>query len=165
MVEVLDVLTEKVLPIIFLVILGISSVVLIFGIPLIKRMRARRITGWLSIGSMVLVISFPYVSESRHIGFFLISVAPILVLAVTTILLSRAFTYVATTVHPILSWVLTFLFSFASGVFFVVLFWFSWRAVTGDSRMGLSFIGVGAGFVVILISLSVNVLQKLRPLT
>ena len=177
--DFLYVLTEKVLPIIFLVILGISGVVLIFGIPPIKRMPARRITGWLSIGSMVLVISFPYVCESDQLmGFgrslpefisiaitlfyiFLISVAPILTLAVTTILLSRAFTYVATTVHPILSWVLTFLFSFASGVFFTILYWFSWRAVvTGDSRMGLSFVGVGAGFVVIFISLYVNVLEK-----
>ena len=176
--DFLDVLTEKVLPIIFLVILGISGVILIFGIPPIKRMPARRITGWLSIGSMVLVISFPYVSESDRLreflvslpefisiaitllGFFLFFVAPILTLAVTTILLSRAFTYVATRVHPILSWVLTFLFSFASGVFFAVLYWFSWRAVTGDGRMVLSFVGVGAGFVVISISLYVNVLEK-----
>jgi len=175
--DFLDVLTEKVLPTIFLAILGISGVILIFGIPPIKHMPAKRITGWLSIGSMVLVISFPYVSESDRLGFwvslpefisiailllgyFLIAVAPILTLAVTTILLSRAFTYVATTLHPILSWVLTFLFSFASGVFFPVLYWFSWRAVTGDGRMVLSFVGVGAGFVLILISLYVNVLEK-----
>ena len=178
--DFLDVLTEKVLPIIFLIILGISGVILIFGIPPIKRMPAKRITGWLSIGSMVLVISFSYVSESDRLreflvslpefisiaitllGFFLFFVAPILTLAVTTILLSRAFTYVATRVHPILSWVLTFLFSFASGVFFAVLYWFSWRAVTGDGRMVLSFVGVvaGFGFVVISISLYVNVLEK-----
>jgi hypothetical protein len=176
--DLLDVLTEKVLPIVFLVILGISGMILIFGVSSIRRMRGRRITGWLSIGSMVLVISFPYVSESDRagnvfgffpeflsfaiavLGYLLFFVAPILTLAVTTILLSRAFTYVATTVHPILSRILTFLFSFGSGVFFAILYWFSWRAVTGDGRMMLAFVGMGAGLVVICISLYVNVLEK-----
>ena len=171
---------EKVLPVIFLVILGLSGMALIFGFSSIRRIPGRRIAGWLSITSTVLVISSPYLDRINEffvflpefifnimaplgfLGFFLPSLTSILILAVTTILLSRAFALVVTTVRPILSWVLTLLLSFGSGVFFVVLFWFSWRAWTGDSRMVLSFVGVVAGFVVICISFCVNFLQKIK---
>jgi len=177
--DFLDILTEKLLPVTFLAILGISGIVLIYGFSLIRRIPGRRITGWLSIWATVLVISFPYVSGSEYrfgeflvflpefiiyaiavLSLFLNFVAPILTLAVTTILLSRAFAYVARTVQPILSWVLTVLFSFGSGVFFAVLYWFSWRAETGSGRMVPASVGAAAGFVVISISFCVNVLQK-----
>jgi hypothetical protein len=177
----LDILTEKILPVTFLAILGISGIVLICGFSFIRRIPGRRITGWLSIGAIVLVISFPYVSESEwRFGEFLVSlpefiiyaiavlslffnfVAPILTLAVTMILLFRAFTYVARTIQPMLSWFLTFLFSFGSGILFVILFWFCWRAEGGEGHMLPAAIGWLAMFVVISISLCVNIMEKTK---
>ena len=179
-IDFLAVTTEKVLPLIFLVILGISGMILILGISPIRHMPARRITGWLSISSMVLVIFFPYVIESSwlweisafHPEFVTIAIAmlsslfpfiiPILTLGVTTILLSRASTYVVAMIQPIPSWVLTILFSFGSGVFFVILYWFSWRAETGEGRMVPAAVGALAGAVIIFISFCVNILEKER---
>ena len=178
--DFLVVLTEKVLPPIFLVILGISGMILILGISFIRRMPGRRITGWFSMGSMVLVIFFPYVPEAVWLGksspflhgFVIIAiamlssllpfVAPILTLGVTTILLSRALTYVVATVQPILSWVLTLLFSLGSGIFFTILYWFSWRGETGEGLIVPASVGALAGSVVIFISFCVNVLEKQR---
>lgn len=167
--DFLDVLTEKVLPPILLVILGISGMILISGIPSIRHIPRWRITGWLSICSMVLVISFPYVysydsdwlrifflslPEFIHIivvllASFLFFLAPFLTLALATIFLSRAFMYVARTVRPVLSWALIFLLSLGSGVFFTVLYWFSWRAMEGEGRLLPSFVGTMGGIFVL----------------
>ncbi len=60
--DTLDILFEKVFPIIFLMILGIGGILCLFGVSTAKHMKWRRTTGWASVASLILVIVYPPIS-------------------------------------------------------------------------------------------------------
>lgn len=59
-IDALGIPVERILGICFLIVLGIGAAACIFGISSVGNMPGRKITGWLAIGSIILILIFPY---------------------------------------------------------------------------------------------------------
>ena len=184
----LDTLFEKVFPIVFLITLGIGSILCLFGVSTVKHMKWRRTTGWASVASLILVIIYPPFLKlftfsnlirdallvlpkflSIFLSFILGLLFPlglqILILGATTILLSRTFTYRVKSTPGAVKWIIAILAGVGSCVCFISLYWFTLRSflMGGDSQLIPAFIAVSAGVVVGSVSLLVNLLECTGP--
>jgi hypothetical protein len=136
----------------------------------------RKITGWLTIGSIILILIFPYCERNpewlkRLVGGTLILIfifgplwfySTVIVPGLSIILLSRALTYIMKSSPSVISWISAIFFGVASCVLYIVLFWFSFRSVEGERGIAVAYYSLLGGVATGFISLFVNIIEKLR---
>ena len=175
-IDALGIPVERMLGICFLIVLGIGAAACIFGTSSIRNMPGRKITGWLALGSIILILIFPYCERNpewldRLVGDNIILIlifgplsfySTVIVPSLSIILLSRALTYIFKSTPAVISWISAIFFGSASSVLYMVLFWFSFRFVEGERGMAVAAYSLVGGIVTGIIFLFVNIIENLN---
>jgi hypothetical protein len=129
----------------------------LFRLSMFRDLRARGMTGWCSLGALITLVG----STAMERIFPLLNLAALLIIALAAVLVSRAFTFSTKGVRSsVLSWTLVILFGLASTAVCLMLVFVYFRDVTGEASWGIAVLGLSAGGVVGVISLIVNVVEK-----